>query len=320
MKKITTPRAKPNLTRKRIVVQNTPAIKVVVKPSKAQIVDINRVKHTKVTQPIQICSSPLLPTAKVVVPKRQFTRSQPKPKKHKSISPRYVTKKVDEVFIHKLRDIKNIGINRILVIVANGPSVNECPLQKLKHPRIDILSINRPDHRIWPTKFWAFFDPSQLKRNIELFENYEGFIFNSPSIKRIKPKTIQVQNIMGKGFNRDLTQGIYIGNSSTHAAMQLALWMNYDEVYLFGVDMNPAGLNGKLHFYGNNPDVNLDKRKAKFAKEANNYSYSASILNADERRRFIFCTEYNPWPFVNEFRHMSHRQAVEFILDKVEKT
>lgn len=44
------------------------------------------------------------------------------------------------------------------------------------------------------------------------------------------------------------TEGLYTGRTSTYLAITMALWMGFDEIYLFGVDL---GYKGKdTHFYG----------------------------------------------------------------------
>ena len=128
------------------------------------------------------------------------------------------------------------------------------------------------------------------------------------------------KNIGGKGFSRDASKGIYIGRSSVYAAMQIAMWMEYDKVYIFGCDMNPDGLNGKLHFYGDNPDVEPSIRKNRFKDEAAHYNHAAAMLSPEERSRFVFCTDYNPWDFVKEFEQMSHKDAVTYIIEQTNKS
>lgn len=83
--------------------------------------------------------------------------------------------------------------------------------------------------------------------------------------------------------------------------------------------MNPAGLNGQLHFYGTNPDVNPDVRKDRFQKEAEYYDYAADVLNEDERRKYTFCSSENPWDFVKRFNKMDHKIAVPVIVAHAEK-
>ncbi len=74
-------------------------------------------------------------------------------------------------------------------------------------------------------------------------------------------------------------------------------------------------MNGKLHFYGNNPDVNHEDRAKRFAVEAEYYDYASSILSDENKSRFIFCSGYNPWPFVKKFDNISHTIAVDTILE-----
>ena len=59
--------------------------------------------------------------------------------------------------------------------------------------------------------------------------------------------------------------------------------------------MSTNGINGKLHFYGVNPDVDPQIRKDRFKNEAKHYSYAAKQLSEEERSLFTFCSSYNPF-------------------------
>jgi hypothetical protein len=168
---------------------------------------------------------------------------------------------------------------------------------------------------LWPTTYWTFFDISQLRRHEDIWNGYNGVIFNSTSIKRQKLTSLQLKNLGGQGFSKDLTKGIHIGRSSVYAAMQLAHWMEYDKVFIFGVDMNPEGIDGKLHFYGVNPDVDPNKRKERFKNEAEFYEYAANILSDAEKAKYVFCSSANNWPFTNKYNKLRHEIAVQQILD-----
>jgi hypothetical protein len=98
--------------------------------------------------------------------------------------------------------------------------------------------------------------------------------------------------------------------------MQIGLWMGYEHIFIFGCDMNAEGLNGKLHFYGQNPDVKPENRSGRFAKEAESYDFAANNLSPEERSKFTFCTEYNPFSFVHKFNLISHRVAVSQMIDQ----
>lgn len=211
--------------------------------------------------------------------------------------------------------IRNQGRGKILVIVGNGPSITEAPLELLTgRSGIDLLSINKPDPRLWPTRLWAFCDTSQYKRHEDIWKSYNGTIINSTSIYQQRPGTVQISAKQGFGFARDLTKGFYIGRSTVYANLQTALWMDYDQVYVFGCDMDPAGLNGQLWFYGVNPDAPMTQRRDRFKLEAEHYLYAAGELSTAERARYTFCSAYNSWPFVEKFNRMDHRLAVPEIL------
>lgn len=215
--------------------------------------------------------------------------------------------------------LKNCGQGRILVMVACGPSILEVDLPKLKdHSLIDIMSINKPDPRLGQTKYWVFCDQSQYMRNKEKFDNWQGTIINAWSVRARHKNQVLVRNCSGKGFSKNLHRGYYIGRSTTFANMQTAFWMNYDKVYIFGCDMSKSADLKKLHFYGTNPDVKPEIRVTRFQKEAEHYSLGAKQLSADERKRFVFCSSYNTWPFVDQFEKMDHKIAVDHILAKAD--
>jgi hypothetical protein len=218
----------------------------------------------------------------------------------------------------KILAIQGASKGKVLIIVANGPSITEVPLEKLvNQPRIEILSINTPDPRLWPTTYWAFFDQSQLTRHDHLWHSYAGTVFLNASIKRRLPNTIHFRTIGGDGFSRSLDVGLHLGRSSVYAVMQIALWLDFDHIWLFGVDMNPDGLDGKLHFYGTNPSVRPEVRAERFAEEARHYLFAAKSLTAEERGRFTFCSAYNHHEFVKHFDNLDHRAAVEQILSQI---
>lgn len=222
----------------------------------------------------------------------------------------------------KIKRIKDCGIGKILAIIAPGPSILEADIGSLKnHPDIDLMTINKPDMRVWPTEHWLFCDNSQYKRNMDLFNKYDGLVINSRAVRATHPNQIKIKNISGKGFSRDLLRGYHIGRSSTYAAMQVALWMNYDKIYIFGCDMAKVEITNKdgskstmLHSYGKNPDVSDEIRVKRFKEEAKYYHNAAKILREKDRDKFVFCSIYNKWPFVGRFSSLDHRTAADEIL------
>jgi len=213
----------------------------------------------------------------------------------------------------KISGLRNIGKNRILVMIACGPSILEIDFKPLKkNDLIDIMVINKPVPSVWPPKFWAFCDHSQYERNRGQFKGFPNTIINSSAVRARHPNQVIIPAKHVTGVSRNLISGYVIGRSSVYANMQTALWMNYDKVFIFGVDM--CAVNGKLHHYGTNPDVSENKRLERFKIEANNYLTMAKNLPDEIRKKFYFCSSYNPWSFTDKFNKWDHKKSIEKIL------
>lgn len=253
---------------------------------------------------------------------REANRSSPfgaKTKKinlNKSRSPKLssLINKQDSFNSEAILALKNKGVGKILVMIACGPSVREASdLERLKgHPRVFTMAINKPQPPLWPTDAWAFCDHTQYNRNKNEFDNYKGMLINSSSIKVRKSNQTLIRAKQGRGFSFDLTNGFYIGRSTTYTNMQTALYMGFEKIFLFGVDM--CEVDGKLWSYGVNPDVSAKNRIQRFNLEAEHYQYAANALQEHIRKKFYFCTTYNPFPFIREFNRRDQKTVVSEIL------
>jgi hypothetical protein len=203
-------------------------------------------------------------------------------------------------------------------MIAAGPSVGEVDFTPIKDNQlIDVMCINQPYSKLWPTQYWAFCDHTQFVRNESVWHDYKGVIFNSTNVRAHKGNQYVLSSIPGKGFSLDILNGYHIGRSSTYANMQIALYMGYEKIYIFGCDM--AGVNGVMHYYGQNPDVSNDRRQERFAAEAEHYTWAAKNLPQRIRERFIFCSSYNPWPFIQDFKKLDHKLAIQSILEECQR-
>jgi hypothetical protein len=229
----------------------------------------------------------------------------------------YRGNEIDEASKKKIELLKNSGRGKLLIIIGNGPSLLDVDLQRLKgNPNIEIMSINKPDARIWPTDYWLFCDNSQYRRNEDLWKAYNGKLLNTTAIKNRKAGTVIIKNIGGVGFSLNLVNGFHIGRSSVFASMQAAFWMGHDHVYLFGVDMTSKIVGGKelVHFYGVNPDVAPKNRKDRFDAEAKYYDDAARSLQSIVRKKYTFCSSLLRYGFADKFNKMDHTKAVAHIL------
>jgi hypothetical protein len=303
---------RPPLVRKQQHVQLPQNISIIVRPSRVQITALRNLKR-QTTPPPPTPPAPAPAAGHTQKPAASAVSRQQliKQRRAKKTSVKYVSTEIAPESPAKIAAIKGQGKGKILVIIGNGPSILEADLGKLRdQPNIELLTINKPDQRVWPTHYWSFFD-----RHESLWNSYEGYVFNSTAIKRQKARSIQFKNIGGKDWSHNLLQGLNIGRSSVYASMQIALWLGHEHVYIFGCDMNPAGLNGQLHFYGQNPDVPPEVRRERFAKEAEFYDHAADKITPTACLKFTFCSAYNPHSFVNKFNKLDHRDAVDLILE-----
>ena len=293
--------------------------KLTLRPNQGLIKQLQLVNKQRSPQkPARKLTTPVTPVHTPRIVTRAKPGRQPGISKRPTIS--YVSREMSPEDRKKVSSIKNIGKHKYLIIIGNGPSILETPLHELRsNPRIDMMSINRPDKRIWPTQYWLFCDTTQYTRHKELWLSYEGKIINTTAIAYTKPNSVHIRNLGGIGFSEDLTNGFYLGRSSCFAAMQVGLWMGYEHIYLFGVDMKSVVINGKTmtHYYGNNPDVTPTNRESRFVNEARHYQHAADTLSSTIRSKFTFCSAYLAFKFVDRFNRLDHRKAVERILEVV---
>jgi len=250
-----------------------------------------------------------------VVKNNALSRSVVMPKRLKT--PKR-TKNTFDSDLPKIKSIRGIGSGKILVILAPGPSILEIEINRLKGIKeIDTMTINKPDDRLWPTDYWMFCDRTQYDRNKEKYHKYNGTIINTDSIKTRHPNQIRIKNLQGKGFSTDMSKGFYIGRSTTFSSMQVAAWMEYEKVFIFGLDMCRVGK--KLHSYGVNPDVPEKIREKRFKSEAGFYDSASKIMKEELRNKYYICSKYNTWPFADRFNRLDQSESVDYILNYIKE-
>lgn len=217
--------------------------------------------------------------------------------------------------------LKNTGRGRVLIIIANGPSIKEIDFSALRaiienSRLVDTMTINNPHNELWPTKYWMFADNTQYGRYKQEFKEYEGTIINTNAIRKRKENQVNIKYKGGKGFSRDLEQGFYLGRSTTFAALQVALYMDYKQIFVLGMDMSAVG--NQMHYYGQNLDVDNKTREKRFNIEATYYQHAVEHeLTPEEKNRIWICSQYNPFDFVNAFNRTSTQNTIEQIKNSI---
>ena len=202
-----------------------------------------------------------------------------------------------------LVELKDRGKGKILCIVGNGPSHKLADLPQLLG-KVDFLCVNKPDERIYPPEYWVIFDKDQIDANRDKWDDYQGFkIGLGNTVSRYKCSIIG-----GLGFATDISTGLYMGFSSVYASMQIGIYMGYEKIFIFGLDMSAIG--GKLYEWGSNPFVKDNERLKRFENEAKSYDYAADNLSSEVLSKFTLCSQFNPFPFVQKYRSIKYEEAI----------
>jgi hypothetical protein len=141
----------------------------------------------------------------------------------------------------------------------------------------------------------------------------DGILFNTNIIKKFKQNSIVLTSIPGQGFSINLRDGIYVGRSTVYASMQIGLWLGHERIYIVGCDM-ATDRSGKLYPWGHNPDVKDEERVRRFRGESLHYNWAAKNLSSTIRSKYVFCSSYNKFEFLNDFTHLPHENCIDAIL------
>lgn len=204
---------------------------------------------------------------------------------------------------------------RSLVIQANGPSLNDVQgLELLKDaPGLDTLVVNTPHPALWPSTYWCFADHEITQRHKDLIPSYEGTIISCLRVPEAK-HVLDFDQKRGIGWSRDWDFGLFIGRSTTYAALQFATIKGYRRIYVLGLDMQETD-GRRFHNYDeqhNPPEI----RCKRFAGEAVFYDHMAYSLSEEERSRIVLCGRAS-WPFTTKFTRLSPETAVGHILSSL---
>lgn len=204
------------------------------------------------------------------------------PSRFKSSNSKFV-KKEDPLPVYSLR---NIGQGLRLHILACGPSMKMTYRPDMPG---DVMCINKPVLEYHP-RWWVFFDETQKRRNIDVWNLFRGTILTGYGVKpprkhnQIMIPAVDIEAFCTDGF-------VWIGKDSTYAACQLAAFMNYDMIFVHGLDKTQV--NGQTHFYGKNEDAPDEYRLPRFDQECYAWDWAATHVSPEVKRKFRFMSPYN---------------------------
>jgi len=202
--------------------------------------------------------------------------------------------------ISPLTTFKDVHRGGRCVIVCNGPSLNGMDLSFL-HDEI-VFGLNKiylglPKFGFYPDYMVAVND-KVIAQSAEAYRAMTAIKFISASCAGILPADAFTYHIRTEGlperFYRDITQGVRGGHTVTHAALQIAYYMGFQEVIIIGMDHRfPASgkPNAELFMQGADPnhfspDYFRDQKwdAPNLAESEASYALSEKIFVSEGRR------------------------------------
>lgn len=196
----------------------------------------------------------------------------------------------------KMKNIKNKYAGERCFIVGNGPSLTIDDLEKIQNEHC--FGFNRIyelfDRTTWRPEFYMVLDNDVMKtvaKNIQLVDakvkllNIMGktiglqsdnntIFFCSYGLYRVKEFRFKKKNI-----SKDASRYVSLNYSVTAAAIEIAIFLGFKEIYILGVDNNFSRWideNGKIHF------KNIDDYKLISAHDFNYFCYQDAVNSCFE--------------------------------------
>ncbi len=167
-----------------------------------------------------------------------------------------------------IADFKNIHRGKRLFILASGPSLGDLDLSPLK--RRLAMGLNR-SFLVYPdTHYHCMMDH-------RLFDMYEDLSKQTRYLFTLedRPWGIPMKLLGAEGFSFDLEEGVYSGYTISYVALQLAVYMGFNEIIYLGLDLRHR--NADTHFFGSDFH-SRDHENTEFPRMARMLSYGVRAL------------------------------------------
>lgn len=199
--------------------------------------------------------------------------------------------------MEKIEDYKSIHKGKRLFILASGPSLSGHDLSQLD--RRITMGLNR-SALVYPDTYY------HCVMDQRLFELHGDLLNRTRQLFTVegRPFGIRLKNLAAEGFSWDLTKGIHTGYTIAYFALQLAVYMEFGEVFYLGLDLKHQGRN--THFFGRD-DVSGNHENTEFPKMIRMLT-SATELLKDHDIQIYNCS---PDTTLTCFPHMSFEEAVQ---------
>jgi hypothetical protein len=183
------------------------------------------------------------------------------------------------------------------VIIGNGPSLNQTPLDRFERKYITFGSNRIYELPFTPT-YYCIVDELMLKACVPLPEDFKPVErFMRAEARDTANNPIYPINV--SGFSPDCANFVVIGGTVTYVLLQLAFYMDFDTVLLVGVDHNypkSGKMEEGLHFVAGKDDPDHFKTKTGKPYFEQGKKYSAPALKSTEQSYAVanlFYKKYN---------------------------
>lgn len=190
------------------------------------------------------------------------------------------------------KSLKDTGRGKSLHILACGPSRLETFYPEADGSS-DVLAVNKP---LMSAKYWLLMDNTQKERNSDIWQKFPGIILTGYAVK---PPRRHNQLMIPSTDIEAFDVPVWIGKDSTYVAAQLAYYMNYDFIFIHGLDK--CQVNGQTHFYGKNEDAPDEYRIPRFEQELYAWDWAATHLPKEVRQKFHFMSPYCKRDFLRKW-------------------
>ena len=155
----------------------------------------------------------------------------------------------------KIKRFENINLNKKVIIICNGPSLNEINFDDIQKRNIDTIGLNKINLLFSKTDFRPNYIVAINKHVIDQNKSFYRKTIIPTFLDANNSKEINSENICkifslpNRGyFSEDISKGYCQGFTVTFAALQLAYYMGYNQIALIGCDhyFKDKGIPNKL--------------------------------------------------------------------------
>lgn len=190
----------------------------------------------------------------------------------------------------ELEKFKSIHSGKRCFILGNGPSLRFDDLQLLYEKKEICFGVNRIylayESTDWRPDYYVAVDNLIIQKDYSTIKKLPGIKFvrhiNNMEYDWKNCDTYEFGGLMieeKQGFSQDIVEGIYSGWTVVYEAIQIAVYMGFDEIYLLGVDMT-SGIRSEAegaHFY-KTPDRNENLPVGNRAISLRSFAYAGEVI------------------------------------------